>query len=173
MPPLSKRTARYGLAVGAVIAGALALGFYFRSAIGVAGGAEAYPISWFIIVAAIVGAVVNQPFRHAEMQHASAGWIAAYLFWKCTVAVAFAFLLYMMFIAGLISGDMFPRFVKTTLESGGQYQGMQAFATQIDPESYKDVAKILVWSFIAGYSEKFVPNLISQILKAPPADNEQ
>ena len=167
MSSSTKRTAKYGLVAGVIVAVAIALGFYFRSSIGIAGGAEQYPISWFIIVAAILGSVVNQPFRHGELQHVTVGWIVGYLFWKSTVSIVFAFVLYMIFIAGLISGDMFPRFVRTTLETGGQYQNMKEFATKVDPESYKDVAKILVWSFIAGYSEKFVPNLISQILKTP------
>ena len=173
MPPLKNQTVKYGLVVGAIVAVALALGFYFRSSIGAAGGAEEYPISWFIIIAAILGSVVNQPFRHGEPQHETFGWIVGYVFWKSTVSIVFAFVLYMMFIAGLISGDMFPRFVRTTIETGGQYVNMKEFATKIDPESYKDVAKILVWSFVAGYSEKFVPNLISQILKATESGDDK
>jgi hypothetical protein len=165
MPTFTKRTAKYGLVIGTIVAVVLVLGFYFRRSIGAGGGAEDYPISWFIIVAAILGSVVNQPFRHGEMQRASVGWMAGYLFWKSTVSIVFAFVLYLMFIAGLVSGDLFPHFVRTTVETGGQYVNMKEFATKVDPASYKDVAKILVWSFIAGYSEKFVPNLIAQLLK--------
>lgn len=42
----------------------------------------------------------------------------------------------MMFIAGLISGDMFPRFINTMVEAGKKYFSMKVFATTIDPESY-------------------------------------
>ena len=171
MTSFTNRTAK--IVVVVIVVSIITLGFIFRSKIGVAGGAEEYPISWFIIVTAIIGSVVNQPFRHCEFQHVSIGWTIGYLFWKSTVSIVFAFVLYMMFIAGLISGDMFPRFVRTTLETGGQYLDMKAFVTKVDPESYKDVAKILVWSFIAGYSEKFVPNLISQTLKASDGEDNK
>jgi len=163
---MTKTTTKYSFAIGAIIVVvALFLGFYFRKEIGIDSGAEEFPISWFIIVATILGSVVNEPFRQSEFQSVSGGWIVGYMIWKCAVSIVFAFVLYFIFIAGLISGDMFPRFVKTTLESGGKYVNMKEFATAVDPESYKDVAKIIVWSFISGYSERFVPNLISQILK--------
>jgi hypothetical protein len=164
MPTCTSRPLKYGLIVGAVVAAALALGLQFHNRIGVGGGAEEYPISWFIIVSALLGSLVNQPFRHSEIARSTVGWLLIYLLWKSAVAIVFAFVLYMMFIAGLISGDMFPRFINTTAEGGGKYVSMKAFATTIDPESYKDVAKILVWSFVAGYSEKFVPNLVGKIL---------
>ena len=157
---------KYGFAIGATIVLIIVLlGFYFRHSIGVAGGAEEFPISWFIIVAAVVGSVVNEPFRHGEIQRESARWVVGYVIWKSTVSIVLAFVLYMMFIAGLISGDMFPRFNMTTLDTGGKYVSMKEFATKVKPESYKDVAKIIVWSFVSGYSEKYVPNLISQMLQ--------
>lgn len=164
---------KYGAVVGAIIFLILGLGLYFRNAIGAAGGAEEFPISWFIIVSAITGAAVNQPFRKEEPQQMSLFWILGYILWKSSVAVVFAFILYLMMIAGLISGDIFPQFTKTTIENGGQYVNMKKFATIVDPESYKDVAKILVWSFIAGYSEKFVPNLLSQIMSATASEGNE
>lgn len=163
---MANHKTKYGLIFGAIIITILLLlGLFFRSAIGVEGGAEEFPISWFIIVAAIVGSVVNEPFRHSEAISLSGWWILCYMIWKMSVSIVFAFVLYMTFIAGLISGDMFPKFVNTTVQSGGKFVNMKEFSTIVDPESYKDVAKILVWSFIAGYSERFVPNLISQLIK--------
>lgn len=157
---------KYGLTVAAVVVFALALGFYAHEAIGAAGDAEKYPLSWFIIVAAILGSIVNQPFRQSELRHTALGWLLGYLCWKCAVAIVFAFVLYIMFIAGLISGDMFPRFVNTTANAGGEYVSMEQFMTSIEPESNRDAAKVLVWSFLAGYSEKFVPNLMTRMLSA-------
>jgi hypothetical protein len=40
---------------------------------------------------------------------------------------------------------------------------MAKFVLIVDPKTYADAAKIVVWSFIAGYSEKFVPNLIARL----------
>lgn len=160
------RSNAYTVAVVVIVAVVLLLGLWLHDRIGTAGGAENFPISWFIIVAAVLGSVVNQPFRREELLRSGAAAVVGYLAWKAAVAIVFAFLLYFMFIGGLISGDMFPIFTNTSASSGGDYVSMQAFATAVKPESYKDVAKLLVWSFIAGYSEKFVPNLVARLLGA-------
>ena len=161
------------LVIGTIISIIVIFGFLFGKLIGPAGGAEEFPISWFIILAAILGAVVNQPFRQEELENAQLDTILGYIFWKSTVSIVFAFALYMIFIGGFISGDIFREFTNTTFEDGGQYISMKEFVTKVDPKSYKDVAKLLVWSFVAGFSEKFVPNLILQILRSSTTDNEK
>ena len=50
---------------------------------------------------------------------------------------------------------------------------MKEFATKVKPESYKDVAKLIVWSFVSGYSEKYVPNLISQMLQGSEENSDK
>ncbi len=160
------------IAVSLVIVAILVLGYFFWRGIGIMGGAEEYPIAWFIFVAAIFGAMVNQTFRkeHKEQMALSAWQIFLYVVWKGVVAIVFALALHMMFISGLVSGDIFPKFVHTTIEQGGAYLDMKEFATEVEPESYRDVAKVLVWSFVAGYSERFVPNLISRTLNSANQD---
>jgi len=148
------------LVIGVAI---LTFGFLLWRGIGIAGGAEEYPIVWFMFIAAICGAMVNQTFPKEQAKISWWQWLL-YILWKCGVSIVFALVLYMMFISGLVSGDIFPKFVHATIEEGGAYANMKGFVTIVDPESYKDVAKILVWSFIAGYSERFVPNLIARTL---------
>ncbi|MFC1977995.1 hypothetical protein ACFLWS_07025 [Chloroflexota bacterium] len=135
--------------------------YVFWKAIGVPGGAEKFPLAWFIIIAAILGAVVNQ----ASQKPIRLSWLQTFIYvmWKSSIAIVFAFVLYFIIMGGLISGDVFPKFINTTAGEGGNYTSTVGFATKVDPESYADVAKILVWSFIAGYSERFVPNIISKI----------
>lgn len=145
----------------------LLLGFMFWQSIPVgSGGASKYPIAWFIIIAAISGSVVNESFRESLEHQPTYGWIVTYIAWKGAVSIVSAFLLYLMTIGGLIGGDLFPEFIETALKQGETWS-MEAFVTKVDPKASKDIAKILVWSFIAGYSEKFVPNLIGKILKTP------
>ena len=157
---LQKQQVMYIIIPGVIILIVLTLGYFFWSSIGSSGGAEEFPISWFIIIAAILGSIVNQPFRSEESMQKKFGGITGYIFWKCLVSIVLAFALNMMFIGGFLSGDIFPQFINTTIDNGGQYSTMIDFATKVDPLTNKDVAKILIWSFIAGYSEKFVPNLI-------------
>jgi len=162
-PEQTPRVGKYGAVAGALIVLALLLGLWFWRSIPPDAGAERFPIAWFIIAAAVLGSAVNEPLREIEPRGASYDWIAAYILWKSAVSIVFAFALYLIAIGGLIGGDLFPKFVTKAAE--GVTWNTQQFVTSVDPKSYQDVAKILVWSFIAGYSEKFVPNLIGKLLK--------
>ncbi len=168
MPVLKPLEQKYAVVGGLIIAIFLGLGLVLWLSLDEE--AEKLPIAWFIIAAAFLGSVVNEPFRKREPLQSGYGWIIAYVVWKSGVSIVFAFLLYFLFIGGMISGDLFPRFVHTG--NGGEQalrELMTDFVTNVKPETYKDIAKVLVWSFIAGYSEKFVPNLITQLLNASRA----
>jgi hypothetical protein len=112
--------------------------------------------------------MVNESYRDVEFPKPTIGRIGGYFLWKAAVAIVFAFILYLMVIGGLIGGDMFPKFVGATLENDAKWD-MKEFLTGIDPAGYKDIAKLLVWSFIAGYAEKFVPNAVGRVIKASEA----
>ena len=156
---------KHYLIVAGIIGFFLLLGFWFWKAIGIGEGASSFPIAWFIITAAILGSIVNESFRESWQGQPTYEWIATYFAWKCGVSIVFAFLVYLMAIGGLIGGDLFPKFSPVTL-SEGETWNMQLFVTKVNPADFKDIAKILVWSFVAGYSEKFVPNLIGKMLKS-------
>lgn len=166
-----KWNSKYGLVVIGILITVLVIGYWIWKSIGIENGAEQYPLTWFIIAAAVVGSIVNQQV-YSEFKQISAGQITVYIIWKCVISIALATMLYLVFAAELISGEMFPRFINSRTDNGGLYVSMIEFMTKMKPESYKDVAKILVWSFVAGYSEKFVPNLILQIVKGVGNENK-
>lgn len=147
-----------------VVIGCLAFGYWLWRSMENVGGGSRYPISWFIIVFAILGSVVNESYREVEFLKTTIGRIGGYFLWKAAVAVVFAFVLYLMIIGGLIGGDMFPEFVAVKHPAGAPWD-MQTFLTGVDPKGHKDIAKILVWSFIAGYTERFVPNAVGRVIK--------
>lgn len=62
----------------------------------------------------------------------------------------FATLLFLTFIGGLVQGSLFPRF-------GGDGW----FDVLFRPS---DWARLMVWSFIAGFSERFVPDLLNNLI---------
>lgn len=81
-----------------------------------------------------------------------------------------ALLLYVLFLSGLLAGDLFPKFVAdaiTTVNQTGSDAKPQAiigFESIFDThgESYKDYAKLLFWAFVGGFSERFVVDVIGQ-----------
>ncbi|EDY37465.1 conserved hypothetical protein [Cyanobium sp. PCC 7001] len=117
-----------------------------------------YPTALFVAMAAVVGSVLNQPFREDPLaSDGGSPWL--YLVWKASVAVAFACLLYLMFMGQVLTGGIFPKFCGDT----AGFTDVRGFVADVHPASNADFAKLLVWAFVAGFSEKFVPNLITQI----------
>jgi hypothetical protein len=65
-------------------------------------------------------------------------------------------LLYGVFLSGLLSGDFFPAFGDCA--SAGFF-GIRDLS-ECSPATNADAAKALIWAFIAGFGENFVPNFI-------------
>ena len=75
---------------------------------------------------------------------------------------------YLLFMSGILSGDngggilstnLFPSFSNT----GAATENILLEFRAMKPETLKDAAKLLVWCFVAGYSEKFVTNVLNQL----------
>jgi hypothetical protein len=70
-----------------------------------------------------------------------------------------AVLVYLIFCSGLLGGNLFPAFVPDNKDA--PIQGLpDMFAVHCTTGA--DYAKVLFWSFIAGFSEKFATNIIGQ-----------
>ena len=74
---------------------------------------------------------------------------------------------YLCFMSGILSGEggsgiittnLFPNFTDAVSESNVLQQFIETQPSQI-----QDTGKLLVWCFIAGYSEKFIIGIISQL----------
>ncbi|MEM8783797.1 MAG: hypothetical protein AAGE65_13210 [Planctomycetota bacterium] len=67
-----------------------------------------------------------------------------------------AMLVYVLFISGLIRGPLFPEFTHLLDPSAVGLQRLFQSAS----EDFSDYAKLTVWCFLAGYSERFVVNIL-------------
>ncbi len=75
----------------------------------------------------------------------------------------FALVLYICFLSGIVEGSLFPRFAIPTFSAPmPTTEDMRNFFSLTYPATGADVAKFLFWSFVAGFSERFVPQILDQ-----------
>jgi hypothetical protein len=73
----------------------------------------------------------------------------------------FAGLLFVAFLGNIVEGQLFPKFAYPAFtQPMPTHEDIRAFLSNIDPASGADLAKLIFWSFVAGFSERFVPQII-------------
>ena len=104
----------------------------------------------------------------SEMQSLSRDWISTLV--PVLYGGLMALVTYLLFMSGILTGDggkglftsnLFPNFTTPTVPPGGTLT--VPFILQIRPASIMDVGKLLVWSFLAGYSERFVTSVLGAL----------
>ncbi|MBI1178420.1 hypothetical protein GC207_13375 [bacterium] len=129
--------------------------------------ADLIPWTTLIFIAGTVGGVVNNFRRMQKLSLAGAKdstemserLVTIQIYISPFVGGVFAIILYGIFMAGLVQGSLFPSF-QSVDESFKTFRGFAALSM---PATNADMAKALVWAFIAGFSEGLVPNFISKI----------
>ncbi len=74
-----------------------------------------------------------------------------------------AVVVYVLFVSGLLAGDLFTCFAADPDSNGAATASTglaKIFAIHGDAEDY---AKMLFWSFVAGFSERFATDIISRL----------
>jgi hypothetical protein len=87
----------------------------------------------------------------------------AYVFLSPLAGGALAVILYLLFVSGLVKGGLFP-----TFEPGETLRKDFTRILDCTASGYQDYAKIMFWSFVAGFSETFVTDIIGTFSKAAP-----
>jgi len=84
----------------------------------------------------------------------------SYTFLAPLAGALLAGVLYLLFISNLLAGQMFPSFSAETEEAQKASGLMKLFlVSSADPANY---AKLFFWSFVAGFSERFVTDIIGR-----------
>ena len=87
-------------------------------------------------------------------------YLVAYSLVPAVVGMIGAVIVYLIFQAGLLKGDLFPEFHCATGQMCTDFHGFVAYWRPNGPAAN---AKAIVWGFIAGFSERFVPNILNRL----------
>jgi len=79
----------------------------------------------------------------------------------------FALALYIIFLSGLIEGTMFPEFAVPVFDDPPTTDNIIQLLKETYPKTAGDFAKFIFWSFVAGFSERFVPQIINKVGQTP------
>jgi hypothetical protein len=82
------------------------------------------------------------------------------------IAGVFGFILYSLFLSGIVQGSLFPDFSGIELK----FDGVGGLFTDVAPANNLDAARALIWAFIAGFSERMVPNILDKVAKEGESD---
>jgi hypothetical protein len=86
----------------------------------------------------------------------------------------FALVLYCLFLSEIITSNLFPKFyLPTTPNSEPDTAFMVDLFTKTYPLTGQDFAKFLFWSFVAGFSERFVPQIINNVVDKAAEQNKE
>lgn len=113
------------------------------------------------LLVGFIGGFVGLQRRLKQMSHDDLTLLAeswVYISLSPLVGGILALLTYILFISGLLAGDLFPKFGPDT--GAKPVEGLGAiFAIHGEAADY---AKLMFWCFLAGFSEKFAVNILSQ-----------
>lgn len=79
----------------------------------------------------------------------------------------FALVLMIMFVGNIIQGSLFPSYPDFDIND---FVTFKMWLTLAYPVSGTNVAKLLFWSFVAGFSERFVPQIIRRTVDEATSD---
>lgn len=126
-----------------------------------------------VVFAGVMGAFVSMQERLQTFSHKgdpiynlsllTHGWLSIFL--SPISGAIFAAILYLFFTAGLLNGAIFPE-MTTVPASDDPFSIIElaSFILQTGPKSGVQFALLLIWSFIAGFAERFVPDTLMRLV---------
>lgn len=126
-----------------------------------------------VFCAGSVGAVINNYYRLAKLSEVDKVALEALdgavftmqIYVSVLISGVLALVMYGLFLSGLLQGDLFPKFKNTAQD----FESIFRLLRSVIPNQNIDSAKAIVWAFIAGFSERLVPNVLDRLINQAEA----
>ena len=142
-----------------VLAGIFAITLFFR---------QRFMVSWACFATGLIGGFVSIQQRikqvsDEELELLSRSWFQVLLI--PVYGGIFALVLYLAFLSHIVQGPLFPAFSLPVFGDPPSTEDMKNLFISTYPATATDFAKLIFWSFVAGFSERFVPQIIGNAQK--------
>lgn len=113
-----------------------------------------------VFFAGAAGGVISNYFRIRDLPAQNIGTNAIIqIYITPLIAGLLSWVAYAICLSGLLQGSLFPAFAGSDVP----YENLEQMFSVVKPNTTLDVAKVLLWSFIAGFSEKLIPNILDKM----------
>jgi hypothetical protein len=125
-----------------------------------------FMVSWACFGCGLVGGFVSiqqrvKKFGDEELELLSTSWFQILLI--PVYGGIFALVLYLGFLSAIVTGPLFPEFAGPPFSKPiPSTEDIRNFFALTYPSTGADLAKLLFWSFVAGFSERFVPQILDK-----------
>jgi len=126
---------------------------------------ERFMVSWACFGCGLVGGFVSiqqrlKNFGEEELELLSKSWFQILLI--PVYGGIFGLVLYVGFLSKIVEGQLFPKFTIPPFGNPPVTENVRDFFSGAYPSTGVDLAKLLFWSFFAGFSERFVPQILDK-----------
>ena len=128
-------------------------------------GGYRFMISWACFGCGLVGGFISIQQRLKDVSDTDLALLANSWFQISLVPIygaVFALILYVGFLGQIVTGPLFPQFYIPTFHKPPNTDDLISFFRETYPQTGADVAKLLFWCLIAGFSERLIPQIINQ-----------
>lgn len=127
-------------------------------------------VSWICFLCGIIGGFVSIQQRLKKISDEELALLSGSWFQILLIPIyggVFALVLYIAFLGDIIDGSLFPEFQFPELGENKKVSAeyLKLFLSDTYPANGQNFAKLIFWSFVAGFSERFVPQIINDIKK--------
>lgn len=133
---------------------------------------EKLMISWLCFGCGLIGGFVSIQQRLKKLGDEELELLARSWFQILLIPIyggIFSLVLYVGFLSEIIKGPLFPHFLIPEFKKPTPTdEDVLKFLQTTLPTSGQELAKLLFWSFVAGFSERFVPQLLEKSQSGQP-----